>query len=128
MHNAIRGLRWRVAWAVVVLAVFGMWWYASGGPSYILQIDYSWTGDMIEGAEVLVDGVPVGVLERRSGQPVTGFRLEAGEHGVSVRTEDCAGRPETVTLDWQNRRVLFMADLREGFDGGVFRCTIVLRR
>jgi hypothetical protein len=31
-------------------------------------------------------------------------------------------------MDRSNRRVLFMADLKEGFEGGVFRCTIVLRR
>jgi hypothetical protein len=128
VSGAMRGLRWRVAWALVALAVVGMWWYASGGAGYILQVDYSWTGDMLEGADVIIDGEVAGVLERRSGQYVTGFRVDAGEHQVSVRTGECAGRPEAVTMDGRNRRVVFMADLREGVQNGAFRCTVVLRR
>jgi hypothetical protein len=105
-----------------------MWWYASGGPGYILQIDYSWTGDVLEGADVIIDGELAGALERRSGQYVTGFRVTAGEHRVSVRTAKCAGRSEALTMNPRNRRVLVLADLAEGFEGGLFRCTVVLRR
>ncbi len=128
MANAWRGLRWRAAWAVVTFLFIGAWWYASGGPSYILQIDYSWTGDMIRGADVILDGEVIGTLEPVTGnQPVTGFKIEKGEHTVTVRHEDCTGRPETFTAGSGGRRILFMADIDERFEGGVFRCTIRLR-
>lgn len=128
MANVWRGLRWRAAWAIVTFLFVGGWWLASGGPSYLLQVDYSWTGGVIEGAEVVLDGEVIGMLERVSGnQPVTGFYVEKGEHVVSVRNEECNGRPERFTADSKSRRILFMADLQEGFVDGSFRCTIRLR-
>jgi hypothetical protein len=67
----------------------------------------------------------VGTLELLHGKPVNGFRVEKGEHVVSVRSEDCNGRPERVdTRD--GRLFLLMADLKEGFVDGRFRCTITL--
>jgi hypothetical protein len=110
---------------IVGTALVLMWIFASGGADRIIQIDYSWTGGQIEGAEVMIDGEVVGTLELLHGQPVNGFRVEKGKHVVSVRTEDCAGRPERV--DTSNGRLfLLMADLKEGFVGGRFRCTITL--
>ena len=125
LGNAMRGLRWRAALMVVGAALVVMWILATGGADRIIQIDYSWTGDQIEGAEVVIDGEVVGTLERLHGQPVNGFRVDKGEHVVSVRNEDCNGRPERVDTS-DGRLFLFMADLKEGFVGGHFRCTITL--
>jgi hypothetical protein len=127
MPGAMRGLRWRLAFAVVGLALVGMWWMASGGPSHILQIDHSWAGGMLIGAEVVLDGEVIGTLERRSGQMVTGFRVERGEHEVLVRSEQCEGRPESFVADLSHRRVVFMAEVQEGFSGSRFRCLIALQ-
>ena len=125
MGNAMRGLRWRAALMVVAAAMVAMWVFAAGGSARIIQIDYSWTGGEIEGAEVMIDGEVVGRLELYHGQRVNGFEVDKGEHVVSVRSERCNGRPERI--DTSNGRIfLYMADLKEGFVGGVFRCTITL--
>jgi hypothetical protein len=121
----MRGLRWRAASMILAAALVLMWIFASGGADRIIQIDYSWTGDQIEGAQVMIDGEVVGTLELLHGKPVNGFRVEKGEHVVSVRSEDCAGRPERVDTS-DGRIFLLMADLKEGFVGGQFRCTITL--
>ena len=84
-----------------------------------------WGNDTDRTGRVMIDGEVVGTLELLHGQPVNGFRVEKGEHVVSVRSEDCAGRPERVDTS-DGRLFLLMADLKEGFVGGQFRCTITL--
>lgn len=111
-----RGPRWYAALAVAGAVVLALWWAYTGGPSYVLQIDYAFTGDLVEGAEVMVDDVVVGTLEGIGRQRVVGFKLEAGDHTVVIRSEECSGRPESVTLGPSRIHVLVL-DFEERFSG-----------
>lgn len=126
MGNAMRSLRWRAALMIVAAGLVVAWVLASGGASYIIQVDYSWTGGMLEGADVVIDGEVVGTLEPIGRQHVTGFRVARGEHVLSVRSEDCRGRPERVESGPRTRRILFMADVQEGLSADGYSCVVTL--
>jgi hypothetical protein len=112
----LRGPRWYAALAVAGAIVLALWWAYSGGPSYILQIDYAFTGDLVEGAEVVVDDAVVGTLQGTGRRPVVGFKLEPGAHTVDIRTETCTSRPETFTLGPSRIHVLVL-DFEERLSG-----------
>ena len=47
----MRALRWRAAITIVgALLVLGYLW-GSGRAGYVIQIDYSWTGDALKGSK-----------------------------------------------------------------------------
>lgn len=106
--------------AVVVVA----WVVASGRTSYVVQIDYNWARDFLEGSVVEIDGDSVGVLRRYGrSQYVTGFEVEAGAHSVRVLHSDCEGVAEPVTLDPRGARIATLfADVDDGY-----RCRVILR-
>jgi hypothetical protein len=112
----LRGLRWYAALAVVGALLFGFWVLLGGAPGYVIQIDYAWTGDIMVGAEVVIDGVVVGKLEPVGGRPVRGFEVEKGTHEVSLRGGPCRTRPDTVTVG-PPRTAVLMADLDERYSG-----------
>ena len=114
--NFLRGPRWYAALAVAAAIVVALWWLYTGGPSYVLQIDYAFTGDMVEGADVVVDDVVVGTLDGTGRRRVVGFELEAGDHVVVIRSEQCAGRPEAITLGPSRIHVLVL-DFEERYSG-----------
>jgi hypothetical protein len=126
MGYVMRPLQWRAALMIVGAGLVIAWVVASGGASYLIQVDYSWTGDMLEGAEVVIDGEVVGTLEPIGRQRVTGFRVERGEHVVSVRSADCRGRPERVESGPSTRRIVFMADIQEALAADGYRCVVTL--
>ena len=96
---ATRVLRWRAALSVAGVVVVGAWWAYTGGPGYVIQVDYQWIGELADSAEVVIDGVVVGVIEFDPRQrPIRGFEVEQGEHVVELRTRQCDARPETVTV------------------------------
>lgn len=109
---------------MVVSAVLAIsWLFLSGQTAYIVQIDFTWAGDFLEGADVEIDGEVVGQLQKYGTQFVSGFEVEAGQHTVRVQRPDCEGRPDTITLGMsEGRRAVLMADVDDGF-----RCRIVLR-
>ena len=124
MADGLRSLRWRAAILLVGLGLTFAWVHFSGRTSYTLQIDYSWAREILEGAEVEIDGEVVGTLQRygRSGYQ-TGFRVEAGDHVVRVLHDDCEGVPERVALGPSGARlVILMADWEDGYT-----CRVVLR-
>ena len=86
----MRALGWRAAITIVgAFLVMGYLW-GSGRAGYVVQIDYSMTGDALDGAEVFIDGESVGALELygRSGR-ARAFKAEARHtHG--------AGGPRTL--------------------------------
>jgi len=100
------------------------WVAMSGGASHTIQIDYSWARDMLDSAEVEIDGEVVGILQRYGRSNfVTGFRVEPGEHFVRVLTEGCEGVLDTARLGGSDGRVaIFMADVEDDYD-----CRVVLR-
>ena len=109
---------------IVAAACGALWLWARGGTGYLIQVDYSFTGDFLDGAEVFIDGERVGTLERYGkGQRVTGFQVEPGEHEVRVQKDRCEGEPKKVTLSpTETRFVLLMADIEDGY-----RCRVTLR-
>ena len=112
----LRGPRWYAALAVTAAIVLALWWGTTGGPPFVLQIDYAYTGDMVVGAEVVVDDVVVGTLDGPGRRPLVGFELEAGEHTVTIRSEGCSSRPETFTLG-PSRIVILVLDFDEFASG-----------
>jgi len=125
MTRSLRSLRWRAA-LVVAGGLTVLWWFLarSEGTGYLLQIDYSWGGEFLDSAQVVIDGEVAGVLQPYGKrQRVTGFPVEPGEHQILVRTERCEGEPRSVTLSpSENRFVLLMADIDDGYG-----CKILLR-
>ena len=124
MVESLRSLRWRTAGIVAAAAVFLVWFFVSGRDfRYLIQIDYSWSREMLDSAEVVIDGVTVGVLQSQSrGQWVTGFRVEPGEHVVRIRKEGCESVPANVTLGpSESRFALLMAEIEDEY-----RCRVLL--
>ena len=122
--QSTRALRWRAAIMVLAALFVIAWIYISGRGGYLIQIDYSWGGEFLDSAAVVINGDTVGVLHQYSpGQRVTGFQVEPGEHVVSVEREGCEGRPDTVSLGPRGTRfVLLMADVDDAY-----RCRVLLR-
>lgn len=67
------GLLYLVAW--VVMAGFG---------GAVVQVDFNVYPEL-EGTVVVIDGDSVGTLFRRGRQRLSGFRVELGEHRVTLR-------------------------------------------
>jgi len=114
----IPGLSRYVTIAAVGAALFGAWVVLGRARSYVVQIDWAWTGDLATGAEVLVDGAVVGTLEPVSGRPLRGFEVGKGAHVVTLRGGPCEARPDTVTLG-PSRIAVLMADVEERYTGCV---------
>ena len=112
-----RMMRWRGSLAIAFAIVIAGWWLYTGGPGYVVQIDYRWVGEFADSGEVVIDGQVVGVLEfDPRGRSVQGFEVEPGTHVVELRTRQCAARPDTVELG-ETRLVILMADFDESFRG-----------
>lgn len=124
--DSSRPLRWRAATTVAGALVVAASWWAFGGTKHILQIDYEWVGELVEGAEVVVDGEVVGHLERLRRRHLNGFEVTKGEHVVEVRTPNCASRPDTVTVR-PGRRVMLIADFEDRMSAGKLGCYVFFR-
>ena len=121
----MRALRWRAAITVVGAALVLGYLWASGRAGYTIQIDYSWTGDFLDGAEVFIDGEVAGQLELYGTSiRATGFVVEEGTHTVRVVHEHCpGGRDYDVTVGRaEGRLAIMMADIEEEST-----CRVVLR-
>jgi len=112
----LRGPRWYASLAVTGVILFGLWILLGGGPKHVIQIDFAWTGDVMVGADVLVDGTVVGQLEPVGRRPVIGFVVEPGTHVVTLAGGGCETRPDTVTLG-SPRTAVLMLDMEERFSG-----------
>jgi len=112
----LRGLRWYASLGVAGVIAFVIWVLMGGAPGYVIQIDYGFTGDMMVGADVVVDGVVVGKLEPVRRRPVRGFEVEKGTHVVTLKGGPCEARPDTVTLD-RIRTAVLVADIEERWSG-----------
>ncbi len=112
-----RVLRWRAQLAISGVIVVILWWLYTGGPTYVIQVDYQWIHEFADSAEVVVDGRVVGTLKfDPRARPVRGFEVEPGEHVVELRTRRCEARPETVTVG-PSRITVLLADLDERSTG-----------
>jgi hypothetical protein len=105
--------RWRAYLALPAVVVIALWWLITGGPGYVIKIDYQWVAGEAHGAEVVIDGVVVGELEYRP-QRINerGFKVTKGEHIVELRTENCRAQPETILVE-TSRLIPIFADIAE---------------
>ena len=124
MADGLRSLRWRAAISLVGLGLVFAWVAGTGRTSHTVQIDYAWARDMLDSADVEIDGHVVGILQRYGrSQFVTGFRVEPGEHVVRVLLDGCTSVPDTARLGGSaGRVVVFMADVDDGMT-----CRVLLR-
>jgi hypothetical protein len=124
MSSSLRALRWRAAAIFVGSGLVLAWVWMAGGTTHIIQIDFRWGGDFLQGSEVEIDGEIVGTLQPYGrSNPVTGFEVEPGEHVVRVLKDGCEGTPKTVSIGGDDGRMLtFMADVEDGYD-----CRVLLR-
>jgi hypothetical protein len=110
---------------MVAGAAFVLLWlyFLSGGGAYVIQVDYTWGGESLDSAEVVVDDSVVGILlPHAGGQRIIGFEVEPGDHVVLVRTERCEGIEREVSLSaGESRRAVLMADIDDGY-----RCRVRL--
>lgn len=122
----LRGPRWYAALAVAGAILFGLWYLLGGAPGHVIQIDYQWVADLVEGSGVTIDGERVGVLERVGNRPVIGFEVAPGEHVVTLDTDRCAVRPETVTVGPARLKIL-VADMEDRVGAGRLGCLVFFR-
>ena len=125
MADGLRSMRWRAAFGFIGVGLVFAWVRMSGGMTHLIQIDYAWGGELLDGARVEIDGKVVGTLQPYGpGAPrVTGFEVEPGTHVVRVLRRGCESVPDTVELGGEHgRRATFMAEVDDGF-----RCVVFLR-
>lgn len=125
---AHRGLNWRIAIilvGIVMAILYGV--FLNEGPSYVIIIDYGGYPQELDDTEVVIDGEVVGRLTRRSGRPRTGFRVDEGDHVVSLRHPDFASEPRELTTGFGAGQLHLMVDIEERYRGDASEITLVLR-
>lgn len=128
MAQAVRGIRWRIAWLVAGALVVILWRVAGGGRGgHIVQIQFGLAPEL-EGATVLIDQEAAGTLQKRGSRTVTGFRVQEGEHLFQVGTETCPGEPMRVSTGFGAGALMLLAEMEDRWVGGEPACRVVLRR
>lgn len=124
MAGGLRSLRWRAAIMFAGTVFVILWVVASGRTAYVVQVDFSWAREVLEGAIVEIDGDSVGTLQRYGrGQFVTGFEVEPGEHVIRLLVDDCESVPEDFEVGPDGSRLsVLMADYEDGYN-----CRVLLR-
>jgi hypothetical protein len=127
MAQAERGLRWRAAWMVAVALVIILWRVlGTRGGSHVVQVQFGVVPEL-EGATVFIDGDSAGTLQKHGARTLTGFRVEEGEHTVSVGMEGCPGEQARVTTGFGAGVVMLVAEVEEYSAGAAMSCRVVLR-
>lgn len=100
------------------------WVVMSGRTQHTIQIDFGWHVEALDSALVQIDDSIVGALVPYGrGNTVTGFRVEPGDHVVTVLHDECTSAPEEVTIGGDaGRLVILVADIDEGYN-----CRVILR-
>jgi hypothetical protein len=129
MAQAVRGIRWRIAWLVAGAAVVVLWRVAGGSAGgHVIQIQFRAVPEL-EGATVLIDQEPAGTLQKRGSRTLTGFRVDEGEHLVQVNLEGCPGEMARVSAgEFGAGRLMLLAEMEDRYVGGQPTCRVVLRR
>jgi len=129
MAQALRGIRWRLAWLALGALFVVLWRVAGGGAGgHVVQIEFGAVPEL-EGATVLIDQEAAGTLARRRSRTLTGFRVDKGEHLVQVGMEGCPGEPARVTAgEFGSGPLMLLAEIEDRYVGGAQACRVVLRR
>jgi hypothetical protein len=107
---------------VVILVI--MWRGCSAGPEYVVQIQFGIDPDALAGAEVVIDGVVAGVLERRDSRTVNGFRVEEGDHTVELRLPGCESEPARFTSGFGGGLATLVASPQTRMEGTETVCVL----
>ena len=103
-----------IAAGVVVIGLFLLMGGSFGQPE-IIQLDFGMYPELLEGAQVEIDGKVVGTLESTGQATRAGFKVEKGRHVVRVLHPEIAAADIEVELKTgEKARVLL--DLEERYD------------
>ena len=69
--------------------------------------------DAAEGAEVVIDGVVVGKLEKTGQATRTSFPVKKGDHEVTIKSASFDCEPAKVRLELPSQKVRLMLDVSE---------------
>jgi len=119
-----RGLGWRIAAVVTVVILVILWRGCLGGPEYIVQIQFGLDPDALVGAEVVIDGAVVGVLERRDSRTVNGFPVEEGDHTAELRLPGCESERTRFTSGFGGGRASLVASPQTRLEGTETVCVL----
>lgn len=109
-----RQARFRVAMLAVGAVLAFMWFGFGGGKSSVILFDFSISPRDFEGATVIIDGDSVGTLKRMGNRMQTGFKVEDGEHVVTLRHPDYRVRQTQVTSGFGAQQVVISVDFGRG--------------
>lgn len=106
-------------------------WFAFGGKTGTetrISIEFGTDPDSLVGAEVEIDGKPVGKLERIGRATRYAFEVDPGEHTVRVVQPGFDGRPARVRVEGPGQALMLLAEIEPSYDpGGSGRPVLVLR-
>jgi hypothetical protein len=91
-----------------------MWRACLPSSDEIFQIEFGMAPEIFVGAEVVVDGAVLGVIERRGSRTVNGFRVPEGDHEVELRVEGFQSRSVRITSGFGGGRPFLIADIESG--------------
>lgn len=106
-----RLIRWRASLLVVGSILAVAWWMIAGGNQSIVMIEFGMYPELFQGAEVVIDGEVAGRLTPLGAATRTGFKVDEGDHEVSLRHPKYPSAPTTVTSGFGGRHVMLIADV-----------------
>lgn len=126
---AHRGLNWRLAVVLAGLVLIVGWALArDDSDPYVILVEFGTAPELLEGAEVVIDGEVAGTLRRMGARTQTGFRVAEGRHEVFLRMEGYPSDTTRVTTGFGGGQVRLMADFVDRYVGGESRTYVVLSR
>ncbi len=124
-----RQARFRVAILVSGLVLIGMWFAFGGGSQSIIAIEFGISPRDFVGVEVVIDGEVAGRLQRMGARTQTGFKVDDGDHVVTLRHPELRTVPVTVTSGFAGQPVVLLADFSSTTnDAGESETVIILNR
>jgi hypothetical protein len=107
-----RALAWRLASIGALGLLVILWRSCLGGPEYVVQVRFDMDPEFLAGAEVVIDGMMAGYLERRGPNAVNGFKVREGEHTLVIRKAGCESESASFTSGFGGARAVLMASPR----------------
>jgi len=122
--NALH-MRFAAAGAGVVVLVLFLLMGGSFGQREVIQLDYSMYPEMLEGAQVEIDGKVVGALERTGQTTRAGFKVKKGRHVVRVLHPEFPA--EDIEIEVRpGEKVRVLLDMVERYDGDTRRSSTAI--
>ena len=120
-------VRQRLGLTIAGIILIVAWRIFAGGPSQVIQVNFSMDPQFFAGVEVIIDGEVAGVLRPMGTRNVTGFEVSDGEHTIELRNEGYLSESTRFTAGFGGGGPL-MADIESRSEGGEIQNILVLRR